>query len=102
MINININIPCVYPNYHCHFKSLRYKSNIPYCSYCSIFNSKYATKEHENIMQTIYTTKNKSLALLNIKSPIHAIRLVANFILGLNHCVFKHPTDRSNYLNLKD
>jgi hypothetical protein len=96
-------IPCIYPNH--------YNCNCPYnikdvntCAYIEKqnYNSLILRKEDDALIEQMYTTKDKTLALLNINSPITSIRLVAKFILGLNHCVFKHPTDRSNYLNLKD
>jgi hypothetical protein len=89
---ININIPCSYYNsgHVCLYQT--YHSQVTDDKsnklYCSVFHLNFP-EEHENIIQSMYTTQSKSLALLNINSPIISVRLVAKFILGLNCCPFQ-------------
>jgi len=85
-------IPCIYTDYYnCNcFYNIKDGNTCAYISIAALLlhpdsQTFYTTFP---IIEELYTTKSKSLALLNIKSPITSVRIAANFILGFNHCPF--------------
>jgi hypothetical protein len=79
-------IHCIFPiNRYCNCPYKNLNDNL--CAYIEKqnYNSLLLRKEDDDLIEQMYTTKDKTLALLNIKSNRLAVSIIAKSILNIDH-----------------
>lgn len=76
-------ISCIFPiNYNCNCLYKNLNDNL--CAYLEEPTCRLR-KDDDDLIEQLYTTKDKSLALLNIKSNIIAVSIIAKSILNIDY-----------------